>query len=149
MKRKRIRLGARPITLLIGMMLTSFGHAQLPPWSLTVDSTGASNVIVTSSGEFGGTTRYTVTGIPDLTVVELQAPLTSGGLPFDHWLGCTGTLGFRGSTCNVNMTYDWSVIADYGYELTVRSSDANYKSTEYRCLTSGPSASLRGPKCDS
>ena len=110
---------------LTGVLFCSDALAQL---QMNVDSYGVSGVSITSNNGYGGTTPYIKYQIPDPTLVNLQAPLISGGWNFYEWLGCTSTSGPSGSTCSLNMmTYNWSVIASYvnGFELSVQSTSAS------------------------
>jgi len=79
-------------------------------YTLTVNSSGASGVAITSSTGHGGTTNYSRTGLTSGTAVSLTAPATSGGMNFSSWTGCDSV---SGNTCNVTMNADRTVTANY------------------------------------
>ncbi|MDP3954078.1 MAG: PKD domain-containing protein [bacterium] len=80
-------------------------------YSLTVNSSGASGVAITSTdANYAGTTNYSRTGIAYNTTFSLTAPSTSGGRNFSSWTGCSF---FTGTTCSVTMTGSQTVTANY------------------------------------
>jgi hypothetical protein len=92
-------------------------------YTLSVNSSGASSVVISSSSGHGGTTNYTKTALATGTSIVLTAPATSGGANFSSWTGCTTS---SGTTCNVTMpSAPLTVTANYtnpNYTLTVNSS---------------------------
>ena len=69
-----------------------------PQHTLSVNSSGAANVAITSSPSgFGGTTNYSVS-VTQGTTITLTAPDTMGGLQFDGWTGCDSV---SGANCTV------------------------------------------------
>ena len=81
----------------------------LPTFTLTVNSSGATGVVITSGTGHGGTTNYTRT-ITQGTAVALTAPSTSGGQNFSSWTGCDSV---SGTTCNLTMNAARTVTANY------------------------------------
>lgn len=82
-----------------------------PTYTLTVNSSGASGVSITSSPTgYGGTTNYTKTGMLSGTSVALTAPSTSGSTQFTSWTGCSSV---SGQNCTVSMTANKTVTANY------------------------------------
>lgn len=84
-------------------------------YTLSVNSSGASAVVVAGSpSSSGGTTNYTrsVTGG---ATVSLTAPATSGTTNFLSWTGCTSVSGTGNRTCTVTMpSANTTVTANYG-----------------------------------
>jgi hypothetical protein len=102
------------------------GGAPDPTYTLTVNSTGATNVPITSSTGNGGTTNYQRTSMPGNYTAVLTAPaLAPNGYIFSSWgVGCTSVAG---NTCTITMaganrtmTVYYSAVPTYA--LTVRSS---------------------------
>ncbi len=82
-----------------------------PTYTLTVNSSGASNVAISASPlTYAGTTNYSKTGIADGTTITLTAPVTDGNTAFSSWGGCDSASGV---TCTVNMSASKSVTANY------------------------------------
>lgn len=94
-----------------------------PAYNLSVNSTGAAGVPISSSpATYAGTTNYTKSTLPSGTTIILTAPPTAGTATFSSWSGCTST---SGANCTVKMTSMESVNARYTpptYSLTVKSS---------------------------
>ncbi len=81
--------------------------------TFTVNSSGASSVLITSTpSTYGGTTNYTKTNIPNGTQITLTAPATSGGASFSSWTGCDST-NAANRTCAVTLDGDKTVTANY------------------------------------
>jgi hypothetical protein len=102
-----------------------------PRYTLTVNSSGASSVPITSSQWWWeGTTNYTKTNIPNGTSITLTAPLVHESVYFIHWTGCDST-DTDNRKCTVNMTSNKTVEATYGelpsgtYALTVNSGNGS------------------------
>jgi len=90
-------------------------YTDLSPvtYTLTVRSTGASNVFITSSPSgFEGTTDYTKQSISSGTHITLSAPATSGEAAFNSWTGCDST-NQSDRTCTVTMNANRTVTAQY------------------------------------
>jgi len=90
-------------------------YTDLSPvtYTLTVRSTGASNVLITSSPSgFEGTTDYTKQSISSGTHITLTAPATSGKAAFNSWNGCDST-NQSTRTCTVTMNANRTVTAQY------------------------------------
>ena len=82
-----------------------------PPFTLTVNSAGASNVAISAfPTDYAGTTNYSKTGIAEGTTITLTAPVTSGIAMFSSWGGCNSVSGV---TCTVNMSAPKTVTATY------------------------------------
>jgi hypothetical protein len=87
--------------------------AQIFTYTLTVSSSGASNVAIAASPSlYSGTTRYSKTGIAAWTTIDLVAPSTVGSAHFDRWSGCYSDYGVY---CTVIVTAATSVTAIYNY----------------------------------
>jgi uncharacterized repeat protein (TIGR02543 family) len=124
-------------------------------YTLSVSSSGASSVSITSATGHGGTTDYTKTVI-DGTTVTLTAPVLSG----KTFTGWTGSVTSSSSTISFSMTSAKSVTANYAvttYSLSVSSSGASGVSitsttgqggvTNYtKTITSGTSVNLQAPQ---
>lgn len=80
------------------------------PYTLTVNSSGASGVQISSSTGHGGTTNYTKTGIAPGTSVSLTALQSASGKNFSSWSGCTS---ISGTNCTLSMTANKTVTANY------------------------------------
>lgn len=79
-------------------------------YTLSVNSSGASSVAVTSSTGHGGTTNYSIASINSGTSVSLTAPSTSGGMNFSSWIGCDSV---SGNTCSLTMNAARTPTANY------------------------------------
>jgi len=80
-----------------------------PTYTLTVNSVGASNVVMT--GAQGGTSNYSIPNLVSGTNAVMTAPDTSGGQNFSSWSNCASGAGNR--TCTVNMMSNVTVTANY------------------------------------
>ncbi len=81
--------------------------------TLTVKSTGASSIYITSNpSTYDGTTDYTKTNIPNGTSITLTAPATSGNTRFSSWTGCDST-NPANRTCTVTLNGNKAVTANY------------------------------------
>ncbi len=87
-------------------------RAAIPTsYALNVNSVGASSVAINSSpSTYAGTTNYSRTGIASGTGITLTAPATVGSANFSSWSGCDSNSGV---TCNLSMTGDKTVTANY------------------------------------
>jgi hypothetical protein len=126
-----------------------------PDYTLSVNSSGASGVGISSSTGHGGTTNYTKS-IVSGTSVTLTAPGTAGGLPFTGW---TGDVTSSSTSITFTMNGTKTVTANYAapsYTLTVNSSGASGVvitgtngcggTTNYtKSVTSGTSVTLTAP----
>ncbi|MCX5870408.1 MAG: S8 family serine peptidase [Deltaproteobacteria bacterium] len=82
-----------------------------PPYTLTVNSSGAYHVAIGSfPTDYAGTTNYSKTGIAEGTTITLTAPVTSESATFSSWKCCDSASGV---TCTVNMNTSKSVMAIY------------------------------------
>lgn len=103
------------------------------PYTLTVNSSGASGVQITSSTGHGGTTNYTKTGIASGTSVSLTAPQSpTSGKNFSSWSGCTTPSA--GTNCTVSMTANKTVTANY---TTTSGDKAKWGVINGECFTNG------------
>ena len=95
-------------------------------WTLTVNSSGASNAEITASPtDYAGTTSYSHTDIASGTSITLTAPATVGDTEFDSWSDCDSSSDFD---CTVVVDDDLTVTATYSlptYTLTVDASGAS------------------------
>jgi uncharacterized repeat protein (TIGR02543 family) len=94
------------------------------PRTLTVNSSGASGVAITSSTGHGGTTPYTKAGIANGASVSLTAPAVTG-YTFTGW---TGAVTSPNATVTLTMDVDKTMTANYVVitrTLTVNSSGAS------------------------
>ena len=111
--------GNRTCTITVNSDRTVTVNYAAPTFTLNVNSSGASNVSISGSpGSFGGTTNYTRTGIASDTTISLTAPETSSGANFSSWSGCGSTTGTGDRICNVSMTADRTVIANFDPDLS-------------------------------
>jgi formylglycine-generating enzyme required for sulfatase activity len=136
----------------------------IPNYTLTVNSSGASGVNITSTTGHGGTTPYTMTAITSGTSVNLQAPQYAGlGASRTRFNGWTGSVPSSSQSITFPMDGNKDIIANYvpdpeTYTLTVNSSGAssvsitsstghggttNYSKTG---ITSGTSVNLQAPQ---
>lgn len=94
-----------------------------PTYSLGVNSNGATAVAISSSGSYGGSANYAVTGIAAGTSITLTAPLSAGTATFSNWSGCDTALTV---TCTVTLNSSRFVTANYtskdSWRLSVNSS---------------------------
>lgn len=89
-------------------------------YTLSVNSSGASSVAITSTSGDSGTTNYTRPSLASGSSRVLTAPATSGAYTFSSWTGCSSVTGTY--TCNRTMDADRTVTANYvptTYTLTV------------------------------
>ncbi len=101
-----------------GPMTVTANYADL---TLTVNSSGVSSVVITSTTGDGGTTNYTKS-LTAVRTVTLTAPATSGGETFIGWTGRAYT-----SNQTVSFTLDGpaTITANYTMTLGVNSSGAS------------------------
>ncbi len=79
--------------------------------TLTVNSAGASNVLIKASPtSYAGTTSYSKTDIANGTTIELTAPVTVGDQTFSSWEGCDAVSAV---TCTVYMNISKVVTAHF------------------------------------
>jgi len=130
--------------------------------TLTVNSSGATAVVITGAVEaHGGITNY-AHSLTRGTAIALTAPTTTGGLTFVNWTGCDNVSGAHGVTCDLTLNTSRTVTANYAvlYTLTVNSVDymmpfntvitgaikAHGGTTSYtRFLTPGTAIALTAP----
>jgi hypothetical protein len=101
---------------------TGTGQVTVNPsvaYTLTVDSTAPTSGIsigpvspVDNNGASSGTTPFTRT-YNSGTQVTLSAPLSDNTYSFVSWSGCTSTSGASGINCNVTMSANTTVTANY------------------------------------
>lgn len=95
-------------------------------YSLTIQSTGVSGVLIDSSpSTYRGTTPHTYSNITSGTSITLTAPLTAGTTSFSSWSDCDSS---SDTSCTVTMTANKTVTAKYtstAYNLSVKSSGAS------------------------
>ncbi len=107
-------------------MTANYTQPAPTTYSLTVNSSGATNVPITSSTGHGGTTNYSKTVNKD-TRVTLTAPPEKNGKKFNGW---TGSITSSNKTISLTVDNDMTVTANYTqpapttYSLTVNSSGA-------------------------
>ena len=119
--------GQKSITFTMDAAVTAVAqYTANTGYTLTVQSTPPTRLVITSSTGHGGTTNYTVAGVAYGTSVNLQAPATDPtGYTFSQWTvnGAAQTPGQK----SVTFTMDGAVtaVAEYtaniGYTLTVQS----------------------------
>lgn len=98
----------------IGAYYMSAPQKAQPTFSLTVESTPPTGLGIASSTADGGTTKYTKTGIPAGSSVNLQAPATDPtGYIFSQWMagGAAQTPGQKSITFTMNKTM--TAVAEY------------------------------------
>ncbi|HBG27926.1 MAG: hypothetical protein A2Y10_16525 [Planctomycetes bacterium GWF2_41_51] len=124
-------------------------------YTLSVNSSGVSNVSISSSTGNGGTTNYTKT-ITCGTNVTLTAPSSSGGKSFTGW---TGDVSSSNQTISFTMNGTKTVTANYtstDYTLSVNSSGTSnviinsntghQGTTNYtKTVTNGTTVNLQAP----
>jgi hypothetical protein len=106
--------------------VTANYETPTPTYTLSVLSSGASGVSISSTTGHGGTTNYTKT-VNEGTSVILTAPATSGGATFTGWTGSTTSTN---QTITLSMTSNKTVTANYEtptptYTLSVNSLGAS------------------------
>ncbi len=86
--------------------------------TLTVNSTGATGAVITSSpAGNNGTTNYVKTGIANGAAITLTAPALAGTANFSAWTGCDST-NVTARTCTVTMNANKTVSAAYTAAVT-------------------------------
>ncbi len=117
--------GQQSITFTMTAVATAVAQYTLNTYTLTVQSTPPTGIVITSSSGDGATTNYTAPGVAYGTSVNLQAPMTDPtGYTFSQWTvnGAPQTAGLRAIT--FTMAADTTAVAQYtvnAYALTVRS----------------------------
>jgi subtilisin family serine protease len=92
-------------------LVAALAFISTPPYTLTVNSAGASSVAISASPTtYAGTTNYSKTGIAEGTTITLTAPVTSGSAAFSSWRCCDSASGI---TCTMNMNTSKTVTAIY------------------------------------
>jgi hypothetical protein len=83
-------------------------------WSLSVNSSGASDVAITSSpSAYSGTTNYSKPNIADGSIITLTAPAAgSASTSFSSWSGCDAT-DASARTCTISMSANKAVTANF------------------------------------
>jgi len=108
------------------------------PRTLNVQSSGASNVAITSSvSTFAGNTNYTRTSALDISTT-LTAPAVSGSAVFSSWSGCTST-NLANRTCVVSVTggATQTVVANYALVNTLNVNSSGATSVVMDSTTTG------------
>ncbi len=106
-------------------LFTLATDAAAQTYTLTVQSTPATGIVIISTSGDGGTTNYTVAGIANFTTVQLSAPATDPtGYTFSRWTvnDTAQPLGLKPLT--VTITVDTTAVAQYtlnGSTLVVQS----------------------------
>jgi hypothetical protein len=117
--------GQKSITFPMSAGTTAVAQYTANPYTLNVQSTPPTGIVVTSSGADGGATNYTVTGVGYGTSVNLATPATDPtGYTFSQWTvnGAAQTAGQKSIT--FPMTAGATAVAQYTlntYALTVQS----------------------------
>ena len=117
--------GQKSITFAMSAATTAVAQYTLNTYTLTVQSTPPTGIVITSSSADGGTTNYTKTGVAYGTSVNLQAPATDpAGYTFSHWTvnSLAQTAGQKSIT--LTMTAVVTAVAQYTvntYTLSVQS----------------------------
>jgi hypothetical protein len=117
--------GLKSITFAMTAATTAAAQYTLNTYALTVQSTPATGIVITSSSADGGTTNYTVPSVGYGTSVNLAAPATDPtGYTFSQWTvnGTAQTAGLKSIT--FTMTAATTAVAQYttnSYVLTVQS----------------------------
>jgi subtilisin family serine protease len=90
-------------------------------WTLTVKSSGASNVAIAANPSlYGSTTNYSVPDVPENTSITLKAPVNTGGNKvFSSWQGCNATDSVA-RTCTLTVSEDREVRVHYVPKTTQR-----------------------------
>ena len=112
------------------------------PKTLTVNSSGASAVSISSNTGHGGTTDYRLTNITHGSTASLTAPSTKGNANFSSWSGCDSV---SGATCFLTLNADRTVTANYNtpnYTLSVSKSGSGSGA-----VTSSPGGISCGGDC--
>ena len=91
-------------------------------YTLTVNSSGAPSVSITSSTGHGGTTNYAHT-VTSGTTVSLTAPSTSGGKSFTGW---TGNVTSSNQTISFSMNSAKTVTATYAQLINIGSGPSSW-----------------------
>ena len=126
--RVKIRISAYQGNTLMARDGSKENISITPPtnYTLTVNSSGASGVVISSTTGHGSTTNYTRT-VASGTTVRLTAPATVGTMAFTGW---TGAVTSSNRTIEFSVTGNRTVIANYQaqptyYTLTVSSLGAS------------------------
>jgi hypothetical protein len=115
----------RSVTLAMSADITAVAQYTTNTYTLTVQSTPPTGIVITSSTADGGTTNYTVPGVASGTRVNLRAPATDpAGYTFSRWTvnGAAQTAGQKSIT--FTLTAATTAVAQYTtntYTLTVQS----------------------------
>ncbi len=117
--------GLKSITFTMSAATTAVAQYTAKTYTLTVQSTPPTGVVITSSTADGGTTNYTVSSVAYGTSVNLAAPATDpAGYSFSKWTvnGVAQTAGQKSIT--FTMAAATTAVAQYTaavYTLTVQS----------------------------
>ena len=105
--------GGRTISFAIrgGTSLTA--NYAINSWTLSVNSTPISGVVISSTTGHNGTTHYEKT-VADYAAVELMAPLSAGGQYFVCWQNNQGTVLSYGPEWSGIVTANVTLVAVYG-----------------------------------
>ena len=115
----------KSITFAMSTYITAVAQYTVDTYTLTVQSTPPTGLVIASSSGDGGTTNYTVSNVAYGTSVNLQAPATDpAGYTFSQWTvnGAAQTAGQKSIT--FTMTAAATTVAQYTantYTLTVQS----------------------------
>jgi hypothetical protein len=125
--------GQRAITFTMAADTTAVAQYTVNTYTLTVQATPPTGVVITSSTADGGVTNYTAPGITYGTIVNLAAPATDPvGYTFSQWTltqtGGQNSIAFvtsgDGKSITFAMSTDITAVAQYTadtYALTVQS----------------------------
>lgn len=122
-----------------GDIATRTFNVSQPNYTLTVNSSGASSVPISGSpSTYDGITNYSRTAASG-TGVALTASVTQGNANFSNWSGCNSTSGSGNRTCNVIVTNNRTVTANY---VTSIPTTSNVSVTLPNYCVSGPSTTV-------
>ena len=143
-----MRLSSRPIrawfaaAVLAALSLFVLGaEAVAQTYTLTVQSTPATGIVISSTTGDGGTTNYTVAGIASFATVQLSAPATDPtGYTFSRWTvnDTEQPAGLKPLTVTINV--DLTAVAQY----TLNSGTLVVQSTPPTGLSIGSSTVYAG-----
>jgi hypothetical protein len=144
--------------------VTAAAQYTLNTYTLTVQSTPLTGLVMTSSSADGGTTNYTVSSVAYGTNVTLTAPAADpAGYTFTQWTvnGAAQTSGLKGITFTVSSattavaqyttnTYPLTVQSAPPTGVTITSSSADGGKTNYTVssVAYGTSVKLAAPATD-
>lgn len=141
----RIKIGDSLNPLIYDISDNDFSIVSPITYTLSVNSLPITGISITGNpSAYSGTTNYTKIGIPYGTLISLTAPLISGSYKFKGWNGCDSLSDNENRICNLIMTSNKTVIANYvaAYTLSVRK-----LGTDSGTVTSSPTGINCGNDC--